>query len=65
MSPSNKLVVVFPIKRTDHSTFFDKGKGPSIGAFVADSDDESSQAFAKMSRTERDKLTHRLFKYYP
>lgn len=62
MSPSNKLAVVFSIKRTDPSTFSDKGKGPSTehAVLIADSNNESSHAFAKMSRAKRDKLKQEL-----
>lgn len=57
-SPSNKLVVVFPVKRFDPSTFSGKGKGPVAepAALLADLNDESSLAFAKMSKAEREKL---------
>lgn len=67
MSLSNRLVVVYPIKRIDSSTFSDKGKGPLTEpiTLLIDSNDESSQAFAKMSRVERDKLKQELLKSYP
>lgn len=57
MSPSNKLVVVFPIKRTYPPVSY-KNKGSASAALLidlddesfADSDDESFAAFAKFSK---------------
>lgn len=67
MSRSNKLAVVFPIKRTDSPYFSNKNKGSSSAsaALPVNSDDESPASFAKMSKAEREKLKQDLFKCYP
>ena len=59
MSPSNRLVVVIPIRNIDDFLHSDKGKGAAEAVLEASSvlsNTESSAAFARMTSADRVKL---------